>query len=93
MSEEDSKPATKMIIDGHAHLGGEYSDLPSIMRTLDDAGIDKVVLCPADKKRSAPLIIPGIAGKFAGDELNFRINRFLRTATAGRATSDYIRVC
>jgi predicted TIM-barrel fold metal-dependent hydrolase len=79
-----------MIIDGHAHVGGEYSDLPSIIKTLDDAGIDKVVLCPADKKRSSPLIIPGIAGKFAGDELNFQINKFLRTATAGRSTSNYI---
>ena len=79
-----------MIIDGHAHQGGEYRDLPSIIKTLDNAGIDSVVLCPADKKRSHDMIIPGVAGKFVGDELNFQINKLLRKATGSKATEDFI---
>jgi len=79
-----------MIIDGHAHQGGEYRDLPSIIKTLDDAGIDRVVLCPGDKKRARPMTIPDIAGEFVGDNLNYQINKLLRTATHGKATMDYI---
>lgn len=79
-----------MVIDGHAHQGGEYRDLPSIIKTLDDAGIDRVVLCPGDKKRSRPMIIPEIAGEFVGDSLNYQVNKLLRKATHRKATLDYI---
>lgn len=79
-----------MVIDGHAHMGGEYFNLPSIIRTLDDAGIDIVVLCPGDKKRARSMTIPDIAGEFVGDNMNFQINKFLRKATHRKATQDYI---
>lgn len=79
-----------MIIDGHAHLGGEYRDLPSIIETLDNAGIDKVVLCPADRRRSHDMIIPDVAGKFTDDSLNYRVNRLLRRAAGRKSTGDFI---
>ena len=70
-----------MIIDGHAHLGGEYKDLPSILTTLDMAGADKVVLCPADHTRVDSFQIPDIAGRLPSRELNFAVNRLIRHAT------------
>jgi predicted TIM-barrel fold metal-dependent hydrolase len=79
-----------MIIDGHAHLGGEYRDLHNIIATLDASGVDKVILCPSDKIRSKAMFIPGISGMIAGSELNFQINRFLRTATNNYRSRHYI---
>ncbi len=67
-----------MIIDGHAHLGGEYRDGESVMATLDAAGADRVLICPADRERTGKLYIPGFSDRFSADELNFIINRFLR---------------
>ena len=79
-----------MIIDGHAHQGGEYRDLPSIIKTLDNAGINSVILCPGDKKRARPMTIPDLAGEFSGDSVNYQINKLLRKATHRKVTLDYI---
>jgi predicted TIM-barrel fold metal-dependent hydrolase len=70
-----------MIIDGHAHLGGEYKDLPTILSTLDKLGIDRVILCPTDQTRHKPLPVPNLASKFPAKELNFAVNRLIRAAT------------
>jgi uncharacterized protein len=70
-----------MIIDGHAHLGGEYRDLPTILSTLDNLGIDRVVLCPADRTRHKSFPLPDMASMFPAKELNFVVNRLIRTAT------------
>ncbi len=67
-----------MIIDGHAHLGGEYMDKDSIIATLDAAGADRVLICPADRERTRTLFIPELSDMFSVDELNFMINRLLR---------------
>lgn len=79
-----------MIIDGHAHLGGEYRDLPAVIDTLDRAGADKVVLCPAEKDRPVSMPIPPLAGKVPYHELSYGVNRLLRTATGNRKTAEYI---
>ncbi len=79
-----------MIIDGHAHMGGEYRDLSSILKTLDAAGIDRVVLCPADKQRSRAMTLPELAGELNVEELNILVNRLLREASGNRATRDRI---
>jgi uncharacterized protein len=76
-----------MIIDGHAHLGGEYKDLAAILATLDRARADKVVLCPADQQRHDSLKIPDFAGKMPTKELNFVVNRLLRLVT-GKVTLE-----
>jgi uncharacterized protein len=70
-----------MIIDGHAHLGGEYRDLPTIFSTLEDLGIDRVILCPADRTRHKSLPVPDLASVFPAKELNFVVNRLIRAAT------------
>ncbi len=79
-----------MIIDGHAHLGGEYKDLPSIISALDNAGADKVVLCPADTARPRSMPLPVLAGKIPDKELSFSVNRLLRATSARRKTEQYI---
>ena len=70
-----------MIIDGHAHLGGEYKNLETILSTLERTGVDKVVLCPADSQRQEAFPIPDIAGKLPDKELNFVVNRLIRSAS------------
>lgn len=79
-----------MIIDGHAHLGGEYKDLPSIISALDKEGVDKVVLCPADTERPRSMPLPALAGKIPDKELSFSVNRLLRATTSRRKTDRYI---
>jgi len=79
-----------MIIDGHAHLGGEYKDLPCIISALDNAGADKVVLCPADTVRPRSMPLPVLAGKIPDKELSFSVNRLLRATSARRKTEQYI---
>jgi len=73
-----------MIIDGHAHLGGEYKDLPTTILTLDQLGIDKVILCPADHTRRKSIRVPGLATRLPDTELNFMVNRLIRAATPER---------
>ena len=43
-----------MIIDGHAHATGEFSDPSKLIPLLDSLGVDKIVLCPG------PVDIEGI---------------------------------
>jgi len=42
------KGGMNLIIDGHAHAGGEYYDYGSIIRVLDENKADRVVLCPGE---------------------------------------------
>lgn len=73
-----------MIIDGHAHLGGDYRDTESIISVLDRLGVDKVVLCPADSERIESMSLPDMGTRISGMELNFVVNRFIRTVSATR---------
>lgn len=79
-----------MIIDGHAHLGGEYRDGESIIATLDAAGADRVLICPADRERTDALFIPGLSERFSADEPNFVLNRLLRRSFNARFRHDHI---
>lgn len=38
-----------MIIDGHAHASREFASIDTLIASLDNAGVDKVVLCPSLK--------------------------------------------
>lgn len=69
-----------MIIDGHAHIGGEYKDLQTILSTLEKTGVTKVILCPADSARPESLPIPDLATKLPAKDLNFVVNRLIRSA-------------
>jgi len=78
-----------MIIDGHAHLGGEYRDKESIIATLDAAGADRVLICPADRERTRTLFIPELSDRFSVDELNFMINKLLRKSFTTGSRPDH----
>lgn len=73
-----------LIIDGHAHLGGEYKDLPSIISTLDHLGIDQVILCPADSARDKSFPVPDLASNLPDKDLNFVVNKLIRYASTQR---------
>lgn len=79
-----------MIIDGHAHIGGDYRDLVTILSTLRKTGIDKVVLCPSDTRRLNAMPVPDLAGMFPGIELNFAVNKFIRCSSARKSHQEYI---
>ena len=74
-----------MIIDGHAHLGGDYRDVKSIVSVLDRLGVDKVVLCPADSIRRQSMSLPDMGTRVSGMKLNFVVNRFIRSVSATRS--------
>jgi len=79
-----------LIIDGHAHLGGEYKDLPAVLSTLDHLGIDQVILCPSDSTRDKSMPVPDLASKFPDIELNFLVNKLIRSTTSARQQQKYI---
>jgi len=79
-----------MIIDGHAHQGGEYEDLDTILATLDIAGVDKVVLTPPGSRGQKSMALPEIGSKIPGSGLNFAVNRLIRATTAKKSNWDYI---
>ena len=80
-----------MIIDGHAHLGGNYRDLPSIISSLDQAGADKVILCPSDELRIKPMWIPHSLGKWGGKGLNFLVNKVIRRSAFRQEKWEFIK--
>lgn len=53
-----------MIIDGHSHACGEFLTPESILRTLDAAKADKVVLVPGEMNRSKAMPFPNVAKLF-----------------------------
>lgn len=67
-----------MIIDGHAHCGGEYRDLKSILQTLDNAEVEKVVICPAGAPTRKAYPLPDMAEIKPEKDLNFQLNKVLR---------------
>jgi len=53
-----------MIIDGHSHACGKYLTPESIVKTLDNNGVDKVVLVPGELNSKSEYSFPDIAAKF-----------------------------
>lgn len=79
-----------MIIDGHAHMGGEYQDLQAILDCLDNARADMVILCPSDRTRSGTLRLPHFPGKICGENLNYVVNWSLRLVSARQIVQQFI---
>jgi predicted TIM-barrel fold metal-dependent hydrolase len=50
-----------MIIDGHAHASGEFSDPEKLISILDELGVEKVVLCPGALDENVIPNIPKIS--------------------------------
>lgn len=74
-----------MIIDGHAHSAGEFYRGEDIVRTLDELGVDKVVLCPGPINEPRKWPVPPLAKVFRKRGLGLPGNRLLRL-TAGYVT-------
>jgi len=53
-----------MIIDGHSHACGKFLTAESIVKVLDDNGVDKVVLVPGELNSKSEYSLPDIASKF-----------------------------
>lgn len=53
-----------MIIDGHSHACGKFLTAESIVKTLDDNGVDKVVLVSGELNSKSEYSLPDIASKF-----------------------------
>lgn len=53
-----------MIIDGHSHACGNFLTAESIVKTLDDNSVDKVVLVPGELNSKSEYSLPDIASKF-----------------------------
>jgi choline kinase len=54
-----------MIIDGHSHACGKYLTAEGIIKTLNENGIDKVVLVPGEINNKSEYSLPNIASKFS----------------------------
>ncbi len=70
-----------MIIDGHAHALGEFSNIDSIRTILDKLKVDKIVLCPGSSKDpTVTPIKPKMKGNFItkNAKIVFVSNIFLR---------------
>lgn len=53
-----------MIIDGHSHACGKFLTAESIIKTLDENGVDKVVLVPGELNSKSEYSLPNIASRF-----------------------------
>ncbi len=53
-----------MIIDGHSHACGKYLTAEEIIKTLNDNGVDKVVLVPGELNSKSEYSLPNIASGF-----------------------------
>lgn len=53
-----------MIIDGHSHACGRYLTADGIIKTLDENGVDKVVLVPGELNSKSEYSLPNMAAGF-----------------------------
>lgn len=79
-----------MIIDGHAHACGVYSNAYSIKRHLETNGIDMVVLCAGQPNSDKNYTYPMLSKIFKGQRLAYVFNKIIRIITKINHTSDYI---
>ena len=80
-----------MIIDGHAHALGEFSDSKKLEAKLDELQVDKIVLCPgASEDPSVEPIKPKMKGNFLtkNARIVFVSNIFLRRYSKALADRD-----
>lgn len=69
-----------MVIDGHAHSGGEFYAPSTTVSLLDSLGVDKVVLSPGPLNFPASWPIPDITNLLKDKRLNRIGNRLIKLA-------------
>jgi len=53
-----------MIIDGHSHACGKFLTSDSIIKNLDNSGVDKVILVPGELNSNIEYSLPNLAALF-----------------------------
>jgi predicted TIM-barrel fold metal-dependent hydrolase len=79
-----------MIIDGHAHACGVYSDVNSIKRYLENKGIDMVVLCAGEPDSDKNYTYPMFSKIFKGQQLVYVFNKIIQTIVKIKHATDFI---
>ncbi|MEM1485983.1 amidohydrolase family protein [Oscillospiraceae bacterium PP1C4] len=79
-----------MIIDGHAHACGVYSNAYNIKWYLEKKGIDMVVLCAGEPNSGKNYTYPMLSKIFKGQRLAFVFNKIIRTIVKINHSSGYI---
>jgi hypothetical protein len=69
------------VIDGHAHSSGEFFHGDDVVRALDEAGVDSVVLCPGPVNEAKTWPVPPLERVFRKRGFGLPANRLLRLAS------------
>lgn len=69
-----------MIIDGHSHACGEFSDPDKIIALMDKFGIDKTILCPGLRKNTKKDRFPTPSWLMNKKNTIFFLNKIIRMA-------------
>jgi predicted TIM-barrel fold metal-dependent hydrolase len=59
-----SAPEKPLVVDAHAHSAGEFYRGEDIVRTLDELGVDEVILCPGPINEPRKWPVPNLARVF-----------------------------
>jgi hypothetical protein len=79
-----------VIIDGHAHACGVYSNINSLKRQLEIKSIDKIVLCGGEPDSDRNYTYPMMSKIFKGEKLAYVFNKIIRRVVKINHSSNYI---
>lgn len=79
-----------MIIDGHAHACGVYSDLEKTIKYLDDNNIDKVILSAGEPSSTKNYGYPMMSNLFKGSGLVYGFNKIIGFVTKLNGVAKHI---
>jgi len=69
-----------MVIDAHAHTSGEFCRGEDVVRAMDEAGADKIILCPGPINTPKKWPVPDLTKVLKKRGFGFWVNRYLRLA-------------
>ncbi len=79
-----------MIIDGHAHACGELLNAEGILRTLDENGVDKIILVPGQHQSGKTYGLPNLAKLFPNREVANATNALTKVVVRLSRSARYI---
>ena len=80
-----------MIIDGHSHSCGKYLTAEGIIKTLNENGVDKVVLVPGELNSKSEYSLPNIASKFPNYNVVKLTNNLTKFIIMQMLTNDWVQ--
>jgi predicted TIM-barrel fold metal-dependent hydrolase len=78
----DARMTKNMIIDGHAHASGPFLRAEGIVKALDAAGVDRVVLVSGEADSEKTYSLPRVAHLFPNTDVVAWTNRLTRVVIA-----------